>query len=290
MMAIPSMHQALLPSPQRWRLACGLGLVLSLPACALRPSPATAPTPPTVAAVNVYAAGSLRDAFTEIARDHETRTGQTIALTFGPSGLLRERIEKGEGAQVFASADTNHPQRLAAGGGWAAQTVFTRNTLCALAQPTLALNTGNLLATLLRPDVKLGMSTPKADPSGDYALALFQKAEAINPGSQAQLTGKALQLTGGPNSPAPPAGRNLYAWVMQQGQADVFLTYCTNAVAARQQQPALQMVQVPAALQVGAAYGLTVRQGTAAPASAFAAALLAAPAQTILARHGFAAP
>jgi ABC-type molybdate transport system substrate-binding protein len=253
-----------------------------LTACA-SPTPATGP-------VVVYAAGSLRDALTEVARDHEARTGQQVALTFGPSGLLRERIEKGEGAQVFASADTQHPQRLASGGGWAPQTVFVRNSLCALARPGLAVQTSNLLETLLRPEVKLGMSTPKADPSGDYALALFQKAEALVPGSPARLTNKALQLTGGPASPAAPAGRNLYAWVMEQGRADVFLTYCTNAVAARQQLAALQVVAVPPALQMGAAYGLTVRQGAPAAADAFAKALLAPPAQTILARHGFGAP
>ena len=61
----------------------------------------------------VYAAGSLRDALTEIARDHEARTGQKVVLTFAASGLLRERIEQGAPAQVFASADTKHPQRLA---------------------------------------------------------------------------------------------------------------------------------------------------------------------------------
>lgn len=245
---------------------------------------------PTSDPVVVYAAGSLRDALTEVARDHEARTGQKVVLTFGPSGLLRERIEKGEGAQVFASADTQHPQRLAEGGGWAAQTVFVRNSLCALVQPDLPVNTANLLDSLLRADLKLGMSTPKADPSGDYALALFQKAEAVRAGSQAALNAKALQLTGGPTSPAAPAGRNAYAWVMEQGKADVFLTYCTNAVAAQKERSALQVVQVPAALQVGAAYGLTVRQGAPAPAAAFAKALVAEPAQAILARHGFGRP
>jgi hypothetical protein len=53
--------------------------------------------------VQVYAAGSLREVLTEIARDHEARTGQKTVLTFAASGLLRERIEKGEAAQVFAS-------------------------------------------------------------------------------------------------------------------------------------------------------------------------------------------
>ena len=240
--------------------------------------------------VSVYAAGSLRDALTEVARDHEARTGQKIALTFGPSGLLRERIEKGEGAQVFASADTQHPQRLAEGGGWAAQSVFVRNSLCALAQPGLAVTPDNMLDTLLRADLKLGISTPRADPAGDYALTLFQKAAAARAGAHAALNAKALPLTGGPTSPAAPAGRNLYAWVMEQRQADVFLTYCTNAVAAQKERGNLQVVQMPPALQVSAAYGLTVRQGAASSAAVFAKALVADPAQTIFSRYGFGRP
>ena len=240
--------------------------------------------------LQVYAAGSLREALTEIARDHEVRTGQKIALTFGASGLLRERIEKGEGAQVFASADTQHPQRLAATGGWAAPTVFVRNSLCALTQAGVNTTPQNLLETLLNPSVKLGTSTPQADPSGDYAWELFRKAETVRAGAYAVLDAKALKLTGGADSPKPPAGRGTYAWVMDQGQADVFLTYCTNAVASQKEVPRLKVVQVPAALQVGAAYGLTVRRGAPAPADAFAKALLAAPAQATFARYGFGQP
>lgn len=157
-------------------------------------------------------------------------------------------------------------------------------------QPGLAVTPDNMLDTLLRPDLKLGMSTPKADPSGDYALVLFQKADAVRAGSQAALLAKALQLTGGPSSPAAPAGRNPYAWVMEQGKADVFLTYCTNAVAASKERNALRVVRMPPSLQVGAAYGLTVRQGAAAPAVDFARALVAGPAQSILASHGFGRP
>lgn len=134
------------------------------------------------APVQVYAAGSLREAFTTIARDHEARTGQKVALTFGASGLLRERIEKGEPAQVFASADTNHAQRLATGGGWQAPVVFTRNALCALTSEQISATPDTLLATLLRSDVRVGTSTPQADPSGDYAWALFRQADQLQPG------------------------------------------------------------------------------------------------------------
>ena len=117
----------------------------------------------------MYAAGSLREALTEVSRAYETRTGLKTQLTFGASGLLRERIEKGEPAQVFASADTQHPQRLhaTAGNTWAQPTLFVRNQLCALAVPQLNADSGKLLDLMLDPKVKLGTSTPKADPSGD---------------------------------------------------------------------------------------------------------------------------
>lgn len=265
--------------------------VMVLSGCATQQ--ATTTSQPAVAVgdpVQVYAAGSLRDALTEIARDHEARTGQKVVLTFAASGLLRERIEQGAPAQVFASADTKHPQRLANQGQWQAPVIFTRNTLCALAQSAVAVTPDILLSTILQPQVRLGISTPKADPAGDYAWALFQKAEALQPGATARLETKALQLTGGANSAQAPAGRNTYAWVMEQNRADVFLTYCTNAVAARAEVPSLQVVAVPEALQVGAAYGLTVRAGAPAQAQAFAQAVLQPPAQAVLRRLGFAAP
>ena len=168
--------------------------------------------------------------------------------------------------------------------------MFVRNSLCALASDRVQATPQNLLDTLLDPAIRVGTSTPKADPSGDYAWALFRKADAVQPGAYARLDAKALQLTGGANSPKSPVGRGTYAWVMDQGQADVFLTYCTNAVAARQEVPRLKVVSVPPALQVGAAYGVTVRQGAPAPAQAFAQALLAPWAQAVFARYGFDPP
>jgi ABC-type molybdate transport system substrate-binding protein len=168
--------------------------------------------------------------------------------------------------------------------------VFVRNSLCALTQAGTNATPQNLLETMLNPAVKLGTSTPKADPSDDYAWELFRKAEAVRAGAYALLDAKALKLTGGPDSPKPPTGRGTYAWVMDQGQADVFLTYCTNAVASQKELPRLRVVQVPATLQVGAAYGLTVRRGAPASAEAFAKALLAPAAQATLARYGFGQP
>jgi len=274
----------------RKELAAALALVaLGLAGCGSAvkaPMTAEASGPP----VQVYAAGSLREVFTAIASEHEARTGQKIVLTFGASGLLRERIEKGEPAQVFASADADHPRRLAEQGGWQPPVVFTRNALCALTSDKLAATPATLLATMLQPSVRVGISTPKADPAGDYAWALFGKADALQSGATARLRSKALQLTGGADSPKPPPGRGTYAWVMDQGQADVFLTYCTNAVSAQKEVPRLRIVEIPPELQVGAAYGVTVRIGAPQAADAFLRALLAPPAQAVFNRFGFRQP
>jgi len=274
----------------RKEMAAALALVaLGLAGCGSAvkaPMAVEASGPP----VQVYAAGSLREVFTAIASEHEARTGQKIVLTFGASGLLRERIEKGEPAQVFASADTDHPRRLAEQGGWQPPVVFTRNALCALTSDKLAATPATLLATMLQPSVRVGISTPKADPAGDYAWALFGKADALQSGATARLQAKALKLTGGADSPKPPPGRGTYAWVMDQGQADVFLTYCTNAVSAQKEVPRLRIVEIPPELQVGAAYGVTVRMGAPQAADAFLRALLAPPAQAVFNRFGFRQP
>jgi len=242
------------------------------------------------APIQLYAAGSLREALGEVARRFEEETGRKVALTFGASGLLRERIEKGEPAQVFASADTDHPLRLARGGGWQSPVVFTRNAMCALTQPALDARPETVLETMLRPAVRVGTSTPKADPSGDYAWALFRRADEVKPGAFAALDTKALKLTGGPDSPKPPPGRNTYAWVMDEGQADLFLTYCTGAVATQRELPRLKVVQMPPELQVGANYGITVREGTDPAAAQLAHFIASATGQAVLLRHGFGAP
>jgi ABC-type molybdate transport system substrate-binding protein len=62
-----------------------------------------------------------------------------------------------------------------------------RARLCALVKPDLKVDSASLVEGMLDPTVKLGTSTPKADPSGDYAFEVFRKADAISPGAQAAL-------------------------------------------------------------------------------------------------------
>jgi ABC-type molybdate transport system substrate-binding protein len=223
----------------------------------------------------------------ELGSAFEAASGIKLAPVFGPSGALRERIERGEPADVFASADMGHPQRLAAAGRSFEVVPFAHNRLCALASPKIEVTATTLLDRMLDPAVKLGMSTPVADPSGDYAVQLFEKAEHLREGAHAALMRKALRLTGGPDSPPPPKDRSVYAALVARGEADIFLTYCTNALQAQKEISDLRIVQVPDALAVSAQYGLTVMKGARLDAAPFAEFVLSRRGQEIIARHGF---
>lgn len=240
--------------------------------------------------LRVYAAGSLRSVLNAAAVAFSAAGGGEVSNEFGPSGLLRERIEQGAPAEVYVSASLEHPQALVAAGRAARVEPFAHNRLCALSRPGFALTTATLLDRLLDPGVRLGISTPKSDPAGDYAWQMFARAGAVHPGAQAVLEARALKLTGGPDSPQPPAGRSAYAWLLEAGRADILLSYCTNAMAAQHELPAIGIVELPPELAVGADYGLVVLAGARPQARRFADFLLGAEGRRLLTGFGFAAP
>src|SRR5262245_62636395 len=187
-------------------------------------------TAPAVAAdpVQLYAAGSLRSALIEVAASFEAASGVKVEAKFGPSGTLKDEIAGGARAEVFASANMEHPRALATSGKSGPVVLFARNRLCALVRPGLAVEPATLLDRMLETGVKLATSTPRADPSGDYAWEMFRKADKLKPGAFAVLERRALQLTGGPNAPMAPTGRSIYGVLVAEGKADIFITYCTR--------------------------------------------------------------
>jgi molybdate transport system substrate-binding protein len=263
---------------QRTVFALFFGLFIAAPAHAQREP------------VMLHAAGSLRLALTEVSQAFERANGLEVRQTYRASGLLRQAIAGGERAEVFASANMSHPLALHREGRSGPVVLFARNEMCAFVREGLDVSAETLLVRMLDPAIKLGTSTPRADPAGDYAFAIFARAEALRTGARVALEAKALQLTGGPNSPPPPTDRNVYGMLLAQGTADLFLAYCTNAAPIAREQPGQRVIRLPEALAVGADYGVTVVNGASANAYRFAMFLLAPEGQAILARHGFAAP
>jgi molybdate transport system substrate-binding protein len=245
------------------------------------------------AAAPILAAGSLKQVFQALA-DARASSGHAVpALRFGASGLLHQRLLAGEPASLYASASALQPQALLAAGQAAWARPFAANTLCLLAAPGFDPTCEDLLPRLLDPATRLGTSTPSADPSGDYAMAMFDRIESSGdgpPGCAQRLRHKALALTGGPHSQRPAGmaeAGSVYAALLMAGQADVMVVYRTNARLACLEQPALHMLELPAAWQVRAEYWLALLKPPHAAALGFADELLGPAGQAVLADHGF---
>ena len=94
------------------------------------------------ATVLLHAAGSMRAALTEVAKDFEAAGLGKVQAKFGASGLLKDEIATGAKAEVFASANMDHPQALAAEKRSGPVVLFARNRLCALVRPGLERHAG----------------------------------------------------------------------------------------------------------------------------------------------------
>jgi len=81
--------------------------------------------------IRVMAAGSLKDAFTAIFADYTRQYGDSFTPVWGPSGVLRERLQAGEAFDIFASAALPHAQALTE-AGVSGPACCLRATPCAL--------------------------------------------------------------------------------------------------------------------------------------------------------------
>jgi molybdate transport system substrate-binding protein len=243
---------------------------------------------PKAEQLHVLAAGSLREVLAELGKQYQKAAGVEVSADFGPSGILRQRIEQGEHADLFASADIGHPLALMKEGLATRVAMFTRNRLCGIAVPKLGLTTANFIDRLLDPAVKLGTSTPKADPAGDYTWAMFHRIEARHPGSYAILDKKAQQIVGGPANNAPVGGKDPAALALAIGRVDLFIGYCSGGKRLLAQVPELQIAAVPDTVAAGPEYGLAVLKGADPHTADFVLYMLSPTGQQIFADYGFA--
>ncbi len=245
-------------------------------------------TPPALAdTLKVAGAGSLTEAFTDLLRRFPAGTDTIAAPEFGPSGLMREKIESGLDTDLFASADMEQARRLAMGHPERPVIHFTRNRFCAIVRTSAGLTTANMLDRLLDPAVRVATSTPAADPGGDYAWAVFARAEAVHPGARAALEAKAQQLFGGgAKTPLLVSGKGAIEGIFLSNRADVVLSYCSGAPAVAREVQGLAAVPLPAELAVTPAYGMVLLN--AKPVTLrFAAFVLSEGGQAVMKAHGF---
>jgi molybdate transport system substrate-binding protein len=194
--------------------------------------------------MKIFCAGSLAPAMQALIAAYG---GPAPELVRGPAGLLGQRIEAGERAEVFLSASPSAPRRLSRLASYAAPVLLCHNRLAIIARPGLAFDEAGMLDRLLDPGLTLVSSTPGADPGGDYAMALLAALERVRPGSEAVLRAKVRHPFGGPDNSAPVNGMSPAVAFLKRGGADLMIVYRTTARAACAAVAGASFIEVPSA-------------------------------------------
>jgi molybdate transport system substrate-binding protein len=234
--------------------------------------------------LTVFAAGSLREALGAIAEDFGGAHKIQIRTEFGPSGRMRERIERGEQADLFASADIGHARKLVEQGRAIVMAMFARNSICALAPEELGLAEATIVDKLLDRATRIGISTPQVDPLGDYTVEVYRRISQEHAGAADYLMARStvIEVPGGPR----PGAGDAFADALQEKRVDLEILYCSGRDRFARLLPTATMTPFPPGLQVGPEYALAVLKNGDPLAAELALYVLSPKGQAILARSG----
>jgi molybdate transport system substrate-binding protein len=231
--------------------------------------------------LNVFAASSLTDAFTEIGKNFEAANpGVTVTFNFAGSQALKTQIEEGAPADVFASANESEMDQLATNAFVAQGTsqIFLNNQLVVIlpANNPVALTK---LEDLARSGIKLVLAAEEV-PVGKYAR---QALDQMNRQFGTDFKDKVLA-----NVVSNEDNVKQVVAKVQLGEADAGIVYTSDAVSA----PELKTIEIPAEMNVTAPYPIAMltRAANADLAQAFIEYVLSSTGQSILQKWGFAPP
>ena len=232
------------------------------------------------AELTVFAAASLKDAFSEAAAVLGKRNPPiAVRYSFAGSQQLVLQLQQGASADVFASADQRWMQvardtGLVAG----APVVFARNRLVVI---TPASNPGRIdrLEDLGKRGLKLVLGA-EAVPVGKYSReALARLAEA--PGFGADYSRRVLR-----NLVSEEENVKAVVSKVQLGEADAGIVYVSDVTPSVRR--AVRTLEIRDPYNVVATYPIAVLRGTQQPAAAqaFVEYITSAEGQALLSRHG----
>jgi molybdate transport system substrate-binding protein len=224
----------------------------------------------------VFAAASLTDGFTDIARAFEkAHPGVKVRLNFAGSQSLRTQIENGAQPQVFASANAKHMEALVDGGQVQEPRTFAHNELVLVVPEA---NPAGIESLADLPKAKrLVLAGPNV-PAGAYAEQMLSKATSLH-GSDFvnRVHGRVV-------SRETHVRQTLQKVAL--GEADAAIVYATDAAAAGSK---LKTIPIPAEVNVIADYPIAALADT--PRSElgelFVQFALSDRGKKILDRHGF---
>lgn len=222
--------------------------------------------PATASALSVFAASSLRDVFVQI--------DPGPAYNFAGSNQLQLQIERGAGADVFASASAQEAQALFRRGGCARPLTFATNKLVLI---VASANPGSVRSIFsLRSGGRTLAVGAAGVPVGSYTRALLRRLGLS----------KILQS----NTVSQEANVASIVSKVALGSADAGLVYVTDARIARDK---LKTIALPRYAQPPVRYQIcqVIRSGVdAAGAKAFVAKVRSGRGRSLLKSAGFGLP
>jgi molybdate transport system substrate-binding protein len=219
--------------------------------------------------VTIFAAASLREAFTELAHTLETtHEGSHVVLSFAGSQTLRAQIEQGAPADVFASADERHMSALVTAQRVGAPRVFANNELVVVVARAKAA-TLRTLADLPHAE-RIVVGAPEV-PVGTYTTQMLDKE--FRGGVEANIVSR------------EPDVRQVLAKV-SLGEADAGIVYRTDALTAGDK---VAVLVIPPEYNVVASYPIAVTSRTKQGelARAFVDLVVSADGARVLKQRGF---
>ncbi|GGS01348.1 molybdate ABC transporter substrate-binding protein [Deinococcus sedimenti] len=237
-------------------------------------------SPAGAASLTVFAASSLTDAFTEVGRAFDARTGHRTTFQFAGSQVLRTQLEGGARADVFASANDAQFTPLL-GRVVVGREVFARNRLTLIAPAGSA--KVRTLRDLTAPGVRLVVAAPNV-PVGDYTRRMFAAVE------RSGTYGADFAARARRNVVSEEGNVRQVALKVSLGEADAAVVYASDVTPALKR--TVRVVPLPTRFNQTAAYPVGVVRGSANAdaAQAFVAFVKSEAGQAILRRWGFLRP
>jgi molybdate transport system substrate-binding protein len=270
-----------MPTPAQAATASALTATQQVPVLQPTLLPSTNAPAPEPRTLTVFAAASLKDAFTEIGRNFESFSpGVSVALNFAGSKTLSTQLTQGASADVFASANKTEMDKVVAANLIAVETPqnFLTNSLVVILPPA---NPAGLkvLADLAKSGLKLVLAADTV-PAGKYSLQVLDKLSADAAFGADFKTKVLANVVSYENDVKQVVAK------VQLGEADAGIVYLSDSVSA----PDMQTIQIPANLNVVAKYPIAALSNAPQPelAAAFVAYVLSADGQSILKKWGFA--
>jgi molybdate transport system substrate-binding protein len=215
-----------------------IATVLAAAGCGGGSSSGGGSSAPKGGTLSVFAAASLTEAFTRLAKTYESaHPGWTVRLNFAGSDQLAAQIEQGVPADVYAAASPKYPEELQSKNLLGHTTDFATNSLILIVPPS---NPAHVTSV---DDLKQGAQLVVGDPAvpvGSYTETVLENLGISE--SDLNIVSKEQDV-------------KAVLSKVELGEADAGFVYVTDALSAGDK---VKQLQLPAAAEATATYPIGI--------------------------------